>query len=173
MTTRICVQAVLVTFTSCIAFTSCVAVDQQPAATNLRPGEVQFKLAGPGGAALVVPVAVNDEGPFPFVLDTGATLTCVDQALADELKLQDAVGAVGYGGGIRGMSAMRLVSIESVAFGSARVTELNGCVVDLQPMQKAGLDIRGLLGLNFLKAYRVTIDFEKQIVRLEPPAAAP
>jgi|GEM_PF-3917599 len=37
-------------------------------------GEVEFALAGPGGAALLVPVFVNGEGPFDFVLDTGATL---------------------------------------------------------------------------------------------------
>jgi predicted aspartyl protease len=150
-----------------VTMTSCVAVNQQPAATNLQPGEVEFELAA-GGAALVVPVSINDQGPFPFVLDTGATVTCVDQALADELKLRDTVG---YGGGIRGMSAMRVVSIDSVGVGTAKAEGVNGCVVDLQPMQKAGLEIQGLLGLNFLKAYRVTIDFEKRRVSFEPAQA--
>ena len=49
-------------------------------------GEVPFTLAGPGGAAIVVPVKINDTGPYNLVLDTGATLTCLDRALVERLQ---------------------------------------------------------------------------------------
>jgi predicted aspartyl protease len=131
------------------------------------PGEVQFELAGPGGAALVVPVRVNDAGPFPFVLDTGATVTCVDQVLVSELKLPTAQGMIGVGGSIAGVGRMQLVSLDSVALGDAIVRNLQGCAVDLAPMRQAGLEVRGLVGLNFLKNYRLTVDFDARTVRLE------
>ena len=145
----------------------CIAVAPQGGDAAPQPGEVRFELAGPGGAALVVPVSINGAGPFPFVLDTGATLTCIDETLVTELKLPDVRGAVAFGGGIRGLGRMRLVVLESVALGGATVRDLQGCAVDLAPMRTAGLDVKGLLGLNFLKAYRLTVDFGTNIVRLE------
>ena len=148
---------------------SCVAISN-PAASDARPGEVQFELAGPGGAALVVPVTVNEQGPFPFVLDTGATLTCVDKRLVEELELREVKGIAAFGGGVRGLGSMQLVGIRSIEVGTARAADLRACVIDLQPMQKAGLDARGLLGLNFLKAYRLTIDFATQRVSFDSPA---
>ena len=154
---------------------ACVGANLPGGDAAPQPGEVPFELVGPGGAALVVPVRINGAGPFPFVLDTGATVTCLDEALVTELKLPDAPGAMALGGGVRGVGRMRLVLLESVALGEATVQDLQGCAVDLAPMQKAGLDIRGLLGLNFLKAYRLTVDFGANTVRLErspPPAAS-
>jgi predicted aspartyl protease len=156
-----------------LAAHGCVAVGPAGGTAAPGPGEVRFDLAGPGGAALVVPVRINDAGPFPFVLDTGATVTCVDETLVAELKLPDATGTIAIGGGIRGLGRMRLVTLESVQLGDARVRDLNGCAVDLGPMRQAGLDIRGLLGLNFLRAYRLTVDFGAQIVRVEPTTGTP
>lgn len=136
------------------------------------PGEVRFELAGPGGAALVVPVRINDAGPFPFVLDTGATLTCVEDGLASELDLPRAEASIAIGGGLRGLGPMRLVTLDSVQLGEAVMADLHGCVVDLAPIRQAGLDVRGLLGLNFLRAYRLIVDFGTHGVRLEPLAGS-
>lgn len=154
-----------------LALTSCVAMQPTGGDVEPQPGEVPFEMSGPGGAALTVPVRINDSGPFPFVLDTGATVTCVDETLADELKLPEPVGTIGVGGGLEGLGRMRLVSLDSVTLGGATVRNLRGCAVDLASMQKVGLDVRGLLGLNFLREYRVTLDFARQTVRLEPPSA--
>ena len=41
--------------------------------------------------------------------------------------------------------------------------------VDLRHLQDLpGFDVDGLLGLNLLKSFRVTLDFERQVLRLEP-----
>src|SRR6266536_5384534 len=61
------------------------------------PGEVPFELAPPNDAAIIVPVKINGHGPFKFVLDTGATFTCIDQKLVSELKLPDWRGQFGVG----------------------------------------------------------------------------
>ena len=112
---------------------------------------MSFELAGPGGAALVVPVHLNGEGPYSFVLDTGATLTCVDQVLADSLNLPESAGRIGVGAGIRGSGRMQLVSVDSLRLGATSAFELTACAIDLSQLETAGLDVHGLLGLNFLR----------------------
>jgi hypothetical protein len=154
---------------ACLA--GCVAAGPTRGEAEPVPGEVLFDLAGPGGAALTVPVKVNGKGPFAFVLDTGATVTCVDDSLVRDLSLPEVSGALAFGGTVSGLGRMRLISLESISVGEATVRELHGCAVDLSPMRTAGLDVRGLLGLNFIREYRLTIDFADRSVRFEPPAA--
>ena len=130
-------------------------------------GEVTFDLMGAGGAVIAIPVYVNGKGPFRFLLDTGATLTCVDRELADRLGLpersgQGMVGIVPLGGG-----PPRFVGIDSLRVGAARASGLTACALDLGHVRRMGLALDGLVGLNFLKAFRVTIDFKRKILRLE------
>ena len=132
-------------------------------------GEVAFRLAGQDGAALLVPVHVNGEGPFDFVLDTGATVTCIDAALADSLSLPPLRGAVGMGAGATGAGQLRLVRMDSVRVAGARASGLPGCVLDLAHIRSVGFEADGLLGLNFLKPFRVTLDFERSVLILRAP----
>lgn len=132
-------------------------------------GEVAFEWAGPGGAALVLPVHVNGEGPFDFVLDTGATLTCLDQSLVERLGLPEARGRVGFGAGVGGSGAMRLVAIDSLRVGAAEAADLTGCALDLPQAEALGIEFQGLLGLNFLRSFRLSLDFERQVVRFQEP----
>lgn len=139
--------------------------------SETAPGEVSFKLAGPNEAALIVPVKINGKGPYDFVLDTGATFTCVDRTLADELKLPDWSGPLGTVVITGGEGQMGFVKIDMLEVGgTARASELVACKLDLSRMQPPGFGIKGLVGLNFLKSYRVTIDFERNTLRLEKPA---
>jgi hypothetical protein len=83
-------------------------------------------------------------------------------------------GGIGYGGGLRGsLSPMRVIRIDRIELGDAEARSLNGCVVDLDAIQQAGVDARGLLGLNFLKAYRLTLDFPRGVLQLQPPDERP
>lgn len=139
------------------------------APANTEAGEVAFELAGPNGAAMLVPVTINGQGPFNLVLDTGATFTCVDQKIVEQLKLPERGGQLGIGAGIRGSGQVRLVSIESLQVGTAKASDLTACALDLQHMKEIGVEIQGLLGLNFLKSFRVTIDFDRKILQLQKP----
>ncbi len=139
------------------------------APADASPGTVEFRLAAPNDAAIIVSVKINGRGPYDFVLDTGATFTCLDNRFADELKLpewdgQPGVVVVGPGGG-----GMRLLKVETLEVGGAKATGLTVCAIDLNRMAPPGLGIKGLVGLNFLKSYRVTIDFEKKQLKLEKP----
>jgi predicted aspartyl protease len=129
---------------------------------------VAFELAGPGGAALMVPVHVNGSGPHRFVLDTGATMTCIDASLADRLELPEEQGRVGVGMGVgQEPGALRLVDIDSLRVGQATATGLSGCALDLEQFRAMGLEVEGLLGLNFLREFRMTLDFRTERLTLE------
>jgi len=132
-------------------------------------GEIAFRFAGMGGAALVVPVYVNGKGPFDLVLDTGATLTCFDETLARELSLPARKGAIGMGAGVGATGRIRLVRTDSLRVGGATVRDLTTCVLDLTNLTAFTPGVRGLLGLNVLRNYRVTLDFRRNVLTLTAP----
>jgi predicted aspartyl protease len=132
-------------------------------------GEVAFELAGPGGAALIVPVHLNGQGPFRFVLDTGATLTCVEQRIARQLELPEARGVTGVGAGVGAAGRVQLLRLDSLRVGAARAEDLMACALDLEHTGEVGLEIDGLLGLNFLRSFHKTLDFEREVLLLQRP----
>lgn len=137
---------------------------QAPADT--AAGEIVFEWAGANDAAILVPVHINGQGPYSFVLDTGATLTCVDQAIASELSLPESTGRIGIGAGIGGSGRMRLVSTDSVRVGAAMAEDLPVCALDLSSMSDVGIELDGLLGLNFLRPFHMAIDFDREMLTL-------
>lgn len=137
-------------------------------AADVKPGEIALRLAEPNDTAIIVPVTIDGKGPYDFVIDTGATLTCVGESLASELALPEPRGVVGRGATIGGSGNIRLVQIESLRIGATEATNVMACAVDLSNIRQLGLDVRGLLGLNVLKNFRVTLDFERKVMRLEP-----
>jgi hypothetical protein len=129
---------------------------------------VPFELAGPGGAALMVPVYLNGAGPFSFVLDTGATMTCIDEGVALRLELPEAGGQTGVGMGIgQEPGALQLVRLDSIRVGDATATGLTACALGLEQFRAVGLEVDGLLGLNFLREFRLTLDFAAEQLTLE------
>lgn len=129
---------------------------------------IAFTLAGPGGAAIVVPVSINGGPERPFVLDTGATLTCLDAAVADSLDLAARPGVRGTGAGIGGAGSVGVVRADSFRVGGATAYDLTLCTLDLSAIESVGLEADGLVGLNFLSSFRVGLDFETQTLTLEP-----
>ena len=136
------------------------------APADTAAGEVTFELAGIGGAALIVPVHINGQGPYDLVLDTGATLTCVDQELAQQLGLPERRGQLALGAGVGVAGRVRVVAVDSLRVGAARAFDLTACVLDLQQLRSISPRVQGLLGLNFLRSFRVTLDFERNVLLL-------
>ena len=152
------------------ASTACMV--QMPAEMSspaeVAPGEVTFELAS-GGSAIVVPVQIDAQGPFRFILDTGATLTCLDAGVAKKIGLERRTGVIGRGFGVGTEGTVGMVAINRLEVGSAAAEDLTACTLDLQSLREAGIEVDGLLGLNFLRGYRVTLDFERRALKLENP----
>jgi predicted aspartyl protease len=128
-------------------------------------GEVAFEMAGPNEAAFVVPVHINGRGPVNFVLDTGATLTCIDVSLARELQLPEEGAMTGVAIGAMAAGAIETVRMDSLRIGNAAAYDIAACRLDLEPLRRA-LGVQGLVGLNFLKQFDVGIDFERRVLTL-------
>ena len=131
-------------------------------------GELGFRLVGSGGAAIVIPVHINGSGPIELILDTGATYTCVDTSLVRELSLPTQRLAIGAAVGVGGSGRVSLHRVDSLRVAGAVSRRLTVCAMDLSAMRVIAPNVRGLLGLNVLKDYTVTLDFRRSVLRLAP-----
>lgn len=150
-----------------LAVAGCVQIGGGSAAQVTGEGEVPFTLAGSGGAAIVVPVHVNGTGPYQLVVDTGATYTCLDQKLVERLELPEPVGIVGFGATAGGTGSVSLHRMKTLTVGDVTAKGLTACALNLRNVQKVGLDVDGLLGLNFLRSFKVTFDFKRKVLSLQ------
>ena len=159
--------------TACVGSAACDArssAGKATAATDSASRNVHFELLGAGGSAIIVPAEINGTR-VELVLDTGATFTCVDEKLATELGLPGEHGMAASGIGVAGAGAVGLVRVDSLRVGGAIVRALTACTLDLGQLQRIRPEVRGLLGLNFIRNYRLTLDFERQIVQFADPTA--
>jgi predicted aspartyl protease len=102
---------------------------------------------------MTVPVTIDGEGPFRFMLDTGAQATVVSRDLAERLALFDRSQAT-----LVGLASARQVEttpIEGVTLGSRMFYIRNAPVVETAHI--GGAD--GILGLDSLQDQRVLLDF--------------
>lgn len=155
---------------SALAVSACLQVASSPPPPAVTgAGEIPFTLAGTGGAAIVVSVQINDKGPYRLVLDTGATITCLDKALVDQLELPQPTGMIGRGATIGSAGAVSLHRIATLKVGEVTAKNVITCALDLRNVNEAGLDVHGLLGLNVLKSFNVSLDFKRNVLTLAQP----
>jgi predicted aspartyl protease len=139
-----------------------------PQSLPIKSATVRFRLAGGAQPLILVPVEVNDHGPFDFILDTGAGTSLLSIELANKLNVAVLGSKQGQSAG--GSVSVSLAKVESFAVGTARLTEVDVGIVDLKQIGAAvGAKIDGDLGYNFLKSFRISIDYEKCQLRLDDP----
>jgi hypothetical protein len=125
---------------------------------------------GPGESTLAfVPVFIDDEGPFRFALDTGASDTAVHLPLAEDLGLE--MGQVREITGVTGVG--EAVDVE--------VTDWRLGDVPLPPSTVGGLPLpgaedemgfQGLLGSDILSTFgAITVDYEGGVLVLRDRGA--
>ena len=105
---------------------------------------------------LTVPVTIARQGPFQFLIDTGAQATVVSRELADRLSLTDRRTAVLIGAASR--MPVETTTIMDLALGS-RVFDVQ--VAPLVDAEHLGGGAQGILGLDALQDQRVLFDFRK------------
>jgi predicted aspartyl protease len=101
------------------------------------------------------PVSLNGKGPFTLVIDSGASGTGINEALAAELGLSADTNSHAAIRGAGGTSSVQLFQLDSLSIGG----------ITLRPAQAAGLpnarisDARGVLGADTFASGRVEFDF--------------
>jgi hypothetical protein len=117
------------------------------------------------GALLVIPVKINQSGPFDFMVDTGSQLNIIDPSLAAQLglKSQGNVGLVATAT----FTQASVVVVDSLTAGAHLVERPLVVVQDLGPIQAADPRIRGVLGENFLAHFDLLIDYAHRLLCLD------
>jgi predicted aspartyl protease len=133
-------------------------------------GTVPFEIA-PTKPLMVLPVEVNGSGPYRFCLDTGTSMTAISPALAARLGISMRPGAR-QGMGAGGRISVSFGKIASLSVGHHRVGDLDVTSADFfsSIAEVCGTDFDGIVGYNFLRLFRVTIDYPGGRLLLEPPA---
>jgi predicted aspartyl protease len=129
---------------------------------------VKFRLAGGAQPLVLVPVRVNEQGPFEFILDTGAGTSLLTPELAATLEIENTGSKQGHTAG--GPVNVLLAKVDSLGVGEARREEIDIAITDLSQIGRTiGAKLDGDLGYNFLKHFRLTIDFRASELKLEDP----
>src|SRR5256886_10862271 len=133
-----------------------------------RSSKVKFRLAGGAQPLILLPIHVNDRGPFDFILDTGAGTSLLSSDLAKKLDVTIIGAKEGESAG--GKVSVSLAKVASLAVGETKVNDVDVGIVDLSHIAKTvGAKIDGDLGYNFLKHFRVSINYRDCEIRFDDP----
>ena len=115
----------------------------------------------------LVPVTINGKGPFTFALDTGASRSLMDSAVAKRLDVPKK-GSAGKVAGVNAVKKAALVKVSSWRVGQIKLPPTTIVSTNL-PYGNAYAGLQGLLGSDMLSQFDVvTIDYGKEQLRLHP-----
>lgn len=116
---------------------------------------------------VLVDVRINERGPYPFALDTAASISFIRDNVRTELGLEPLPEESSIIRGVVATGEFPLVRIDRLQVGSeiwsgARIVSLPGDT-------DAASGIAGVLGMDFLRRYGVGFSTRDRVVRLYPP----
>jgi len=106
---------------------------------------------------MTIPVTIDGQGPFRFMIDTGAQATVVTRGMEEQLKLAPLGQAMLVGMASREM--VDLVDLDQLRLGSRVLNNIEAPVLD---RRHVGAD--GIIGLDSLQDLRVLLDFRDQSI---------
>jgi predicted aspartyl protease len=111
---------------------------------------------------VAVPVMVNGSGPYRFLLDTGASHSILSATVADRLKIKVGKDHTLLTGGGNIPVTLRTIRLQ---VGETLLEKLEIVVTNFPLMQSMQVD--GILGADYLRRFKVTIDYQKRVVELK------
>ena len=139
--------AVLVT-----SLTTAAAEEPLPVETNVEVLDIERERYD----RMTVAVTIQGQGPFDFMIDTGAQATVLSRALADQLQLNDRGSAL-----LVGMASAR--TVETTPIDDFTLGQRNFYIRQAPVVEGAHIgDADGILGLDSLQDQRVLLDFNKR-----------
>ncbi len=134
--------------------------------THVRADEetvVPFELSG---NLILVKGRINDSArDCTFMLDTAA-FTVIGKDVADDLGLAEDAG-IEMMDGAKGKIDVHLTRLKSFSTGSFQAEGISAAVFDMARIRRmTGIKIDGVIGSNFLRFFKVKIDYQKKLVTL-------
>jgi predicted aspartyl protease len=108
---------------------------------------------------MLAPVNINGQGPFQFLMDTGANVSCVSRALADKLDLTPGPSARVHT--VVGVRDRPSVLIDHLQVGSRSRKAVKAPSL---PFSTDGVD--GVLGVDWLKGQRLVLGFKTKTLEI-------
>ena len=102
---------------------------------------------------MLAPVTINGQGPFNFLLDTGANISCVSNDLMQRLDLKSNESAQVHT--VVGVRNRPIVILDQLTVGPRNRRNVRTPALPLK-----GSDIDGVLGVDWLKGQRLVLDFK-------------
>jgi predicted aspartyl protease len=146
--------------------TAAAAVPDIPTTLPTPDDAEMIKLQQERNERVTVPVTIKGQGPFRFMVDTGAQATVVSSDLADRLGLTDRDSAVLVG--IASRVPVETTGIPEFSLGGREFYIRTAPIVEGANI--GGAD--GILGLDSLQDQRVLIDFHKERIYVSDAKAA-
>ncbi len=118
----------------------------------------------------VMPLYINDQGPFHFILDTGVNTTILTEpriAHMTNLTIEDEILIYGLGG--EGIVQAALASEVKISMRGITGTGLNMVVVPediLSFSEVFGFPVYGIIGYDFLRHFPVEISYASESIRV-------
>jgi predicted aspartyl protease len=103
---------------------------------------------------MAVPVMIGNQGPFSFLVDTGAERTVIARELAERLDLVE-------GAKLRLATIGNLAVVPSYRVAALRMSDLHLASFDAPAFAGRHIGAAGLIGIDMLENRRVVIDFRK------------
>jgi predicted aspartyl protease len=113
---------------------------------------------------VVLPVTINHQGPFKFLLDTGASNTVLSAKVADSLGIPLGRNYILLSAADNVPVNLRLLNMVQV--GAMRLESVEVAVGYFDLMKTLNVD--GILGGDYLRRFKISIDYAHQIVDIEP-----
>jgi len=114
---------------------------------------------------VVIPVRINGEGPFDFLLDTGTNTTLVTPDVARRINLRPTsrISLIT----LSGTEIVPRAVLDSLTLGTKSIKRLEVIFDDLTGVRAADPKICGVLGQNFLSQFNYLIDYRERYVEFE------
>ncbi|HLA09076.1 MAG TPA: aspartyl protease family protein [Pyrinomonadaceae bacterium] len=144
----------------------------QTETVSLVPGSVEVPLRTTSSGFLSGEVMLEGvDKPQNFIIDTGASISVISEKLAAHEAVATHIqptrlrvyGAAGIA------EDVKTLTLPAVMLGTITRRYVNAAILDLEPVNEtAGFSQDGILGANFLKSFRVSFDFHRGVIRLDP-----
>jgi predicted aspartyl protease len=122
---------------------------------------VQVETDQGGGVTVLAPVMIDGQGPFTFVVDTGASISLIDRSIANRLGLKVS-GSAQQVEGIGGIQTVIPVQISGWSLGKINLPSTTIDKTYFSSSELGGNAV-GLLGSDIWDAFgAVTIDYTNQ-----------